>query len=421
MHDRIASPVNTRAPSPASGLAVAGWIISRIIMALFAMRYNNAMGDPRYYYRQIDRADGLDIPLGEYPDPATWPIRLLHLLTESEWQFIVMFAATMLLLDALFSWHLAAHRAWYAYVFWLAFGLVMAPLLLFRLDLPVGLAVAAAASLIQRRPRAAAAMLAVATAVKLWPVALATGLVGHWRSRGTWLRLGVFVLTLAAFAAVTVLSQGPGRVVSPLNYQEDRGLQSESVPGSLLLWQMLGGEGAWRLDYAPSKSYEIFGPGVDSLLIASSVFIAVTAIAALGVVGLRFLRTGGQDPAVTRVFWLALTLMILVTAKVFSPQYMLWLGPLVAVLLAEDRGRPQAERRLLAAIAVLTVVAGALSVTIFPMFFGEYLDLEGWALAVNVLRNVLVVAMAAASIWLTARRLRDESRRGAAPEQEQAG
>lgn len=86
-----------------------------------------------------------------------------------------------------------------------------------------------------------------------------------------------------------------------------------------------------------------------------------------------------------------LLLAFILTNKVFSPQYLLWLGPLVAVASgAEPRLRPPAFALLLAA---------ALSQAIFPHLYDQLHELRPLPVFLLNLRNFILVAMLAWLLW----------------------
>ena len=113
------------------------------------------------------------------------------------------------------------------------------------------------------------------------------------------------------------------------------------------------------------------------------------ALAALVVTARRFFGTGEPRPVATRAYWLALVLLIVVTSKVFSPQYLLWFGPLIAVMITLDGGR------LTRAIGVLMVVTAGLTSWFFPLLFDSFIEAPPSLLSVVVLtlRNLLMLVV----------------------------
>src|SRR5699024_10254303 len=207
-----------------------GWIVSRLLLLRLILAEPMPFGDVRYYHSGISGAD--PTALLEYPDAGVWPVRLLGWLTGLEGlAFVVGFLAMNALLDAAVLALLLrrGERRFTAGWFWVFFGLATGHVLWLRLDLVPGVLVAGTAALLFTRPAVGAAVLAAAAAVKLWPGVLAAGLVGGFRRSGTWVRVGSFALALVELAGVTWVTSGPGRLLSPLTYQEERGLKIQAV------------------------------------------------------------------------------------------------------------------------------------------------------------------------------------------------
>lgn len=387
--------------SPSLRAALAWWA-SRALLLLYAVHQPVPRGDVSYYFRGLEAEARGERAMSEYPDASIAPLRLLYHLVGGEQQaFAIVLMLLLLSLDALFCYALARRHAWFALGFWLLFALALAPLLTRRLDLLPGLAVAGAALCLGNSARLPAALLAVATALKLWPIALVSGLVGPWRAAGTWARLAWCGATLVALTALSAFTQGWWRVVSPLTYQDERGLQSEALTATPFLWLRLSDPARWDIRYAPSQSYEVFGPGVSWGLHAATALMVAAALGIVGITAWRFLRAAEYRPEVTRALWLLITLLILVSAKVFSPQYLLWVGPLLAVALALDAPRAPAARPLRYCAAFL-LGAAALTSLVYPVFFDDFLAVPASAPVVLIatLRNLLIAAAATcAAVW----------------------
>ena len=120
-----------------------------------------------------------------------------------------------------------------------------------RFDLLPGVLCGAAVLLVARHPRTAAAVVAVATGVKLWPALVIPPLLAVARPRRA--ATAVLVGTGLALAGASVVLAGWGRLLSPLTYQSDRGLQIESVlatPAMLAWWH---DPARWSVGYAPEQ------------------------------------------------------------------------------------------------------------------------------------------------------------------------
>ncbi len=225
---------------------------------------------------------------------------------------------------------------------WLLLGSVV----LTRFDLyPAALTAAALAALLAGRWRLGGAVLGVAAAVKLYPaVILPLAVAAAWRRGGR--REGLWTLgaCAAAFCAVVVpfLVLSPGGVWDGFTRQTSRPLQIESLGASFLLaaHQAFGLEITMRSGHG-SQNLAGSLPGV---------LAAVQSLVQVGVlVGLwvAFAR-GRHDPARLVRYAAASVVAFVALGKVLSPQFLIWLVPLV----------PLAGRRLawalLGAALVLT-------------------------------------------------------------------
>lgn len=388
-------------PRLSSACAVwVGWAVARVALLALIVYEPGPMTDVNYYFGGAGQEDGLR----EYPHAATWVIYLLHWLTAPDLPaFQVAFLAMNLLIDALFlalllHGRLPARQAAQAGWFWVFFGTACGQVLLMRLDLIPAVLVGAFAALLFLNGVLASVLLAAATAVKLWPGVLGAGLVGGLRERGTWVRVTAFFAALAGLVLITLAVGGLDRLLSPLTYQGERGLQVESVAATVAVAAAQFRPELYDVHFADSKSWEIAGPGVDALIgVADAAMVAVVA-GALGW-ALFALWRGRFTPSVAVAFGVAVVAGLLVANKVFSPQYVIWLGPILAVAL---RTSAFSHPRWL---GVLAVAAAALSTVIYPFFYGDVLSPASGVVGVVALiaRNVLVVVILIGSLrWLRA-------------------
>jgi len=141
-------------------------------------------------------------------------------------------------------------------------------------------------------------------------------------ARGALGGIVVFCGVVAAFFLPAVFFGGGGFIES-FTYHADRGLQIESLASSVLM----------KLGYVNATSFEfgavdVRGRGVGLL---SSLSFPVTGVllAVTAAVAYREWRGGRFGPAQFPRFAAALVLAFLIGSKVLSPQYVIWLLPLV--------------------------------------------------------------------------------------------
>jgi hypothetical protein len=284
-------------------------------------------------------------------------------------------------------------RSWAALVLAGAAPLLLGPIALSRYDLwPALLAAAAVAALLSGRGVLACALLAAGIATKVWPGVLAPfALFELWRrrgARGVAEGAGAGVLVLAAgFAPYAALGwHGLNWAVVS---QSERPLQVESLGGAFVLAARKLGGGAARIVNSHGSD-NVVGPWPDRVATLSTV---VTLLALLAVYVL-YLR--GRPSAERLVAACAASVVAYVAfTKVFSPQYLLWLIPLVVLV----GGRAGLRAGVLFAVVL------ALTQIWEPYRYHELITaVPGWIVALLVVRDLLVVAL----LWVLVRPLVSE-------------
>jgi Glycosyltransferase family 87 len=267
----------------------------------------------------------------EYP-PAALPVFLLPALGEGDLDdfergfegLMAAFGVACVLLVAMVA------SSWWAPLVVGVAPLALGSVILSRFDLwPAALTVAALALLSSGRFRLGLATLGVATAAKLYPALLVPIALAHvWRLCG---RREALICS-GMFAGVVVAIVGPFAVLAPdgvwdsLYGQAGRPLQIESLGAGLLLGahHLLGvdvtmesSHGSQNLDGAAA---DVLG-GASTLLQAASV-VAIWAWYARGPATRDRLLAAGA----------AVVCAFIAFGKVFSPQFLIWLIPLVPLV-----------------------------------------------------------------------------------------
>jgi hypothetical protein len=270
-----------------------------------------------------------------------------------------------------------------------AFGsLALGPVVLSRFDLwPATLTVGSLALLVCGRRRLAFALLGLAFAAKLFPaVLLPPMLIYVWRRHGRREALfggvGFLGVALACFAPFLVLS--PHGVWASLVGQASRPLQIESLGASLLL----AGHQVWGLGLTMGVSHgsnNLVGSVPHSLALGQAVLQAL----ALVTLWIGFARGPANLERLMRTC-AACVCAFVAFGKVLSPQYLVWLLPLVPLL----RGRRGA---IAGALLVLSMLLTQLW---FPY---RYLDLvyqfDARASWLVLARDLTLVALLATLAW----------------------
>jgi len=263
--------------------------------------------------------------------------------------------------------------------------LLLGSVILSRFDLwPAALVAAALAALVSGRLRLGHALLGLGVAAKLYPaVFVPLGVAFVWKRAGrrealTCLALGLGVVA-AVFAPFVILS--PGGVWQSLSVQLTRPLQVESLGSALLL---VGHHvfGVGVTGETSHGSQNLAGSAADWLPLLSTGLQAGVLIW----IWAAFARGRGDAEALVRSTAAALCAFI-AFGKVLSPQFMIWLIPIVPLV----RGR-----RGLGASALLGV-ALVLTQIWFPFrYFRLSLNFEAglsWVLLARDLTLVALVAM----------------------------
>jgi len=271
-------------------------------------------------------------------------------------------------------------------------ALALGPVVLSRFDLwPATLMIGAVALLVCERRRWSFAVLGLAFAAKLFPAVILPPMLAYvWRRDGRRQALvagGWFLaVALACYAPFVALS--PHGVWASLSGQASRPLQIESLGASLLLaaHQVWGAALTMEVSHG---SNNLAGSLPGGLALGQAVLQPLVLVALWA----GFLRGPADRDRLVRTC-AACVCAFVALGKVLSPQYLVWLLPLVPLL----RGR----RALLA--GALLVASMVLTQVWFPY---RYLDLvytfDATASWLVVARDLVLVALLAALAWPAAR------------------
>src|SRR5690606_4358133 len=286
------------------------------------------------------------------------------------------------------------------------FAPALGPLLYARLDLVpavlAGAAVLAALTGSRRSRKGMAGILAgLGCLAKLFPVIVLPALL--LRKGGRLALVAGFAVTLAAGLGLTYLAVGSERLTSPVTWQQDRGLQLEAVPALPLLVASTFRPGTWWTDYSDHLAMEIFGPAVPTMMTVAMIATGI-AVGILAVLWFRGLRLPASSRAAVAWLVVATVCLVLVTNKVFSPQYLIWLAAALAALgmVAED-AEVWRVGRLFLLMCVLTQC-------FYPTLYRFLTALEPAMVTVILLRDLLlltVTAFAVRAVWERTRRSRE--------------
>ena len=363
-----------------------------------------------FYEYGTNIADGL-IPYRdfavEYPPLALLLLILPGLAGPSVSAFSSMFIAEIVFIDLGMLVLMAVFARRFGLELWRTLGvytlllLAVGPIIMLRYDLvPAFMVLLSVYLLVTGRVKASWLTLGLAVMTKLYAVVLAPlFLLWHWR-RGEKRELVhgglVFAVTLAAVSVVPLIISAGGYVDSFL-YHSDRPLQVESLYSSV----MLAGErlGWWvtELSYGYG-SVNIVEPGSGFFGGYYWLFVGFGLPLVYWLFD-RFLKKSaflknrhGERDNVSALgliaFSAAAICVFIIFNKVLSPQFIIWLLPLVPLLW---RGNPWPW--------VMLFVIGWATAYVYPL---NYIDLqrgEGAVTWVLLGRNLLLVGLAVVLVW----------------------
>ncbi len=357
------------------------WAVSRgFLIAIIAgwVRWPEQVNDLTIYG---DWAAG-DLSAGRFPQDPMWQYPPLAgpLLRVGWWLpgdrvgYALLFLAFDAAIMGMLSWHASRTGVGTGRLLWACVPIVTGPLLLARFDV-VPTTFAVASVLLAARAAVSGGLAAMGAWMKVWPALVISGLRRRDLPEGL---LGA-VLVSAVIAAVMLLTW-----TDPFGFlggQRDRGLQIESLGAwPFLVLRAFGGDVSVVYQYG---AHEVVAPGVAAV---GTVSLVLTLLL-LALVGVQRLRGALEGLGAADVA-LAAVLFSVVTSRVFSGQYFIWLLALAALCLGEAASRMHR-------VTYLLLAAGLATQLVYPWLYSALLDGSLVALAVQTVR---VGAMAAATV-----------------------
>lgn len=285
------------------------------------------------------------LPL-EYPILSLVPFTLT-LLAPLQWDQVV-FAVCMALVAAGLFWYLGRvgpRGAAPAFAIYLVLGAFATSASRFDL-VPAAFTLFCLVAAVRGRFAKAYLFLAVATMLKLYPLPLLlplfvaeqraeTGPLFHWRRlKG----VGVFAATCAGLFLISLLISVRG-ALSPLDYFSGRPVQIESLPASIMwVFSFWGFPMCSAFQFGSLNVYDRVNgvctsgqaPGPMTSFLSPLFLVLMVA----GVAWVVWSQWRGK--VTVQQAFIGVMLVIIATGKVFSPQYFIWLAPLVAYVMALD-------------------------------------------------------------------------------------
>lgn len=374
-------------------LILLSWALSRIAMTVLLVVDAEAAGtsDLARYHSvayAVVRGEGIrSLEYWEYPIGALAVVIPPIYAAADHLDYIVLFTSMAMLFDlaALAGVLLSSPRGslnvfggW----IWLIAPPSLGVLGLTRLDVIACALAVVALSICLRRGWAGAAgfLLALGAAIKVWPGLLILPLLDHARSK-TRVAVGVSTATVLILSLIQLFGWW-SLSTSFLEHQTDRGVQIESFAALPLMWL----DQLNIVNYSSEFAFgarELRGPGVDVVAAVSTLlmFASLAGLVVFALAGGFHGRIRTEERLV--VFCTLVVSVLIVTNKVFSSQYMLWLTVMVAALC----GWRRPDLRMAAAV----VGASVLTHLIFPLFYAGLVAEQIGVLSLLTARDALVV------------------------------
>jgi uncharacterized membrane protein len=252
-----------------------------------------------------------------------------------------------------------------------------------------------------QRPVVAGVLLSIATWIKVWPAAVLVPIVIASRKRIQILLSGVAVTAVVTLG--TWLSGGLPHILDFLLNQGERGMQLEATFSTPWVWlSVFNIAGSKMADNTAINSTEVYGPGADTAAFLMQPLLIVAAVVA-AVLLVRALNRGAEREELFLEGSLMMVTAFIVFNKVGSPQFIIWLAPVIIAGLTHDWERWKVPAALLMGIAMTTFV-------IYPLFYTPLIHAHPVMAAILTTRNVLLVVL----LWWSVKRTAELGRKPAA-------
>jgi uncharacterized membrane protein len=227
--------------------------------------------------------------------------------------------------------------------------------------------------------------LALGTMIKLYPVLIAPVFLFYYlRNRQytrIWQGISCFVVT-CLFILLPELVTGPASLSNLAEYHLSRGLQLESILSTVLLMANKLGFISVSVDFY-SGSWNIVSPASE-ILERMSTYLLLMALFIVYILIYKQIRPGKSQFSRIGAYLLLVFLALLIFSKVLSPQYIIWLLPLLPILFVGWRSL----------IWTIFVLVGLLTYYVFPVRYLDLIKLDTGMTIVLFIRNMLIVLMA---------------------------
>ena len=323
-------------------------------------------------------------PRWQYPPLAAAVFLLGYLIAEKAVGFVALALVADLLIFVMLARRAKQESNALPVLIWVLTPLVMGPIVLGRFDVFPTLA-AVFALLHISSPKKFGAAVAIGALLKVWPILLLLA-----TPRGMFTRVAGWFAATFVIGSLLVSIWWNGNELSFLNSQGARGLQIESV-GALpyQIWNAGPGSVTSAVQFG---AIEIIAPRTGLV----SLVLTLIGVSLIGVIA--FWRVTGRltksEPADIA---LVVVLLSIISSRVLSPQYMVWVFGLLAVAAF----RPQHDFRK---ILILISISAALSQLIYPYWYESFIEGDKFIVAAHTIR-ILTLIWATVIMWRNLQRV----------------
>lgn len=389
------------------------WFAVRLgVFLVWGFLTPSTQGDVLYYFDRIDRMFlvGPEHTMQEYPTPVLWILTIPWLTgLGTPTGYVISFVFLMLALDAAFSvtlWKTAGRMKGQAVFFWTLFLGLVGPTGYLRFDIITSVLGGWALIMAMKHlPGVGGALSAIGASVKLWPALLWPALLGGSR-RAKIIATASFFGTGIALVVVSLAWAGWDRLFSPLGWQSGRGLQVESVWATIPMFLRGMGLGDYAVAVSRFQAFEIWGTGVPAMIVASDIAFITGLVAAVVAYVVWIWRGHGRLLEAFALMMFVILLMI-VTNKTFSPQYVVWLGgPMAAAYAILGQREPftpiyTSDRRRIKTASILLLWLTLFTTIVYPYGYAPLVrDLYGWRFYLRIPYTLVLTARNILIVWM---------------------
>jgi hypothetical protein len=278
---------------------------------------------------------------------------------------------------------------------WVIGGVALGPIMFMRYDVIVtAVAVAGLLAVVKANGKRSAeraerrtwelrgALLGLGAIVKVWPAVLLLGLPPKPRGRRALASAVACAIVVSGLLAAAL----PG-AMSFLGHQGDRGIEIEAVLASPFMIASWFGYPVHTVH--KDGNFQLAGHGTG-LVGSAAIFLTLVGFAVVLWWRVRRFHPERWTPGLMYDVGFTTLLIMVVTSRVLSPQYLIWLMGLAALCLAEDG--PGRRGTLMGLPARLVMGCTLVSQIEFPLLFGQVMNHGFVGTALVAARNLVLLA-----------------------------